>query len=265
MNFSFCISTTPITHQFLPQIIHSIEELKIPNYEILVCGTNITASIPNAVFINVPLNSTFTFKKNTMTNMAKYENLVFLHDYIAFNDNWYGGFIKFNEEVNGNWEIAMCKIKNIDGTRGIDWMGLPNDTKYGNVLFPYEYSNPKGMYVPGNFWVAKKSIMIKYPLDIHLNWGQGEDIEWSKRVLGGLIEAPWLRNICRVPMGVSIDESHCTSKYKMNPYSLVSYLKNKPTHPDFLKEYDDHSGDNSRPIGYKREDYEYMIQTERFK
>lgn len=264
MDFSFCIATTPSTHMFLPQIIHSIEQLNIPNYEILICGTNITAEVPNVKWISVPLSASLSNKKNKMIQEAHYENLVFAHDYISFDTDWYTGFLTFNDETKGNWDIAMCKIKNIDGTRAIDWMGLPNDTKYGNVLFPYEYSNPKGMYIPGQFWVAKKHIMLKYPLHTELQWGQAEDIEWSKRVLGGVYESAWLKGMCKLPMNCSIDESYCTSNYKMNIYSSVSYLKHKPTHPDFLKKYDDHSGDNSRPVGYKREDYEYMLQTNRY-
>ena len=49
----------------------------------------------------------------------------------------------------------------------------------------------------------------------------------------------------------------------MNIYSSVIYLKNKPTHIDFCKEYDSHSGSNSRPLEYNREDYEYLIKTNR--
>jgi len=50
----------------------------------------------------------------------------------------------------------------------------------------------------------------------------------------------------------------------MNIYSSIRYLKDKPTHPNFLKEYDSHSGDNSRPIGYKRDTYEYLLKTNRY-
>ena len=103
--------------------------------------------------------------------------------------------------------------------------------------------------------------MKKYPLNIQLQWQEGEDIEWSKRVLGGGINSTWLReNFMRIPMDVEVDESECTDKYRMNTYSVVRYLKNKPTNEAFLKEYDGHSGDNSRPIGFKWEDYEYLLR-----
>jgi len=264
MNFTFGIITTVETQGYLDTIIESIRALNIPEYEIIIVGGTYSTTdtrIKHLPFDETRVHNHITFKKNIITHFAFYENIVYLHDYMAFESGWYEGFLRFNKECDGDWQIAMCILKNIDGTRGIDWMGLPNDTTYGNVLLPYTYSNPKGMYIPGNFWVAKKGIMEKYPLNIQLQWGEGDDIEWSKRVLGGGINSPWLReNFMRIPMDVEVDESECTDKYRMNTHSVIRYLKNKPTNEAFLKEYDGHSGDNSRPIGFKREDYEYLLR-----
>jgi hypothetical protein len=267
MNFTFGIITSANSCNYINNIINSIEQQNIPNYEIIIVGTNkdLINNSKNTVIVEFDENTRpgwITKKKNIITEMAKYENIVFLHDYILFEPNWYTGFIQFDKEFN-DWELSMCKIKNIDGARAVDWMGLPNDTKYGNVLLPYEYHNPKGMYIPGNFWVAKKSIMEKHKLNENLLWEQAEDIEWSKRVLGGTINSTWLRGMIRIPINIDIDESNCTNKYYMNTYSSVIYLKNKAAHPDFCIEYDDHSGSNSRPIVYNREDYEYLIKTNR--
>jgi len=264
MDFTFGIITSTRSQNFLSTIIQSIKDLNIPNYEIIIVGGNINHNDDNIKYIQFNDSPQVSIKKNLITRAAKYENIVFLHDYTVFEPGWYEGFLYFNSECNGDWLVAMCIQKNVDGRRGIDWMGLPNDTKYGNVLFPYNYANPKGMYVPGNFWVAKKSLMETYPLNNDLIFGQAEDIEWSKRVFGGAINSTWLRNMLRIPMNYEVDETNCTDKYRMNIYSSVRYLKNKTTPPDFLKEYDSHSGDNSRPIGYKRETYEYMLKTNRF-
>lgn len=263
MNFTFGIITTLETQRYLEAIIVSIRSLNIPEYEIIIVGGNYSTSdtrIKHLPFDETRINNHITLKKNIITYFASYENIVYLHDYIEFESGWYEGFLRFNEECGGDWQVAMCVHKNIDDTRGIDWIGLPNDTKYGNVLLPYTYSNPKGMYIPGNFWVAKSSIMEKYPLNIHLLWMHAEDIEWSKRVLGGAVNSPWLRSFMRIPIGIEVDESECTDKYKMNTYSVIRYLKNKPTNQAFLKEYDLHSGDNSRPIGFKRDNYEYLLR-----
>jgi hypothetical protein len=268
MNFTFGIITSINTCNYIKNIINSIEQQNIPNYEIIIVGTinkDLINDSKNTIIVEFDENirpGWITKKKNIIIELSKYENIVFLHDYILFEPKWYSSFIQFDKEFN-DWELSMCKIKNIDGNRAIDWMGLPNDTKYGNVLLPYEYHNPKGMYIPGNFWVAKKSVMEKYKLNENLLWGQAEDIEWSKRILGGLINSTWLRGMINMSMNIDIDESNCTNKYYMNTYSSVIYLKNKPTPPNFYKEYDSHSGSNSRPLVYNREDYEYLIKTDR--
>jgi hypothetical protein len=50
-------------------------------------------------------------------------------------------------------------------------------------LLPYENNNlSKYMYISGAYWVAKKKFMLKYPLNEKLLWGEGEDVEWSKKI-----------------------------------------------------------------------------------
>ena len=60
----------------------------------------------------------------------------------------------------------------------------------------------KYMYISGAYWVAKKEVMLEFPLDENLCWGEGEDVAWSKQV---------------------------REKYtfSMNPYSTVRTLKFK--------------------------------------
>jgi hypothetical protein len=38
------------------------------------------------------------------------------------------------------------------------------------------------MYISGSYWVAKKDVMLEFPLDESLSWGEGEDVLWSKQV-----------------------------------------------------------------------------------
>lgn len=268
MKITFGIITTESTQSYLDLIIESIVRESISEYEIIIVGgkDNIwnNSHIHHIPFDESIIHNWITLKKNLITENAKYDVIVYMHDYVRLMPGWYKGFLQFDAEKNSDWDLAMCKIQTHDGKRGMDWMGLPNDTVYGNVLLPYTYHNPKGMYIPGIFWVAKRSIMQTYPLNSQLRWGEAEDIEWSKRVLGGTINSPWLRNMICIPMNIEIDESKCTDKYYMNTYSCVQYVKYKEISDNFYKEYDSHSGDNSRPIGYRREDYQYMIQTNRY-
>ena len=50
--------------------------------------------------------------------------------------------------------------------------------------------------------LQKKSFMSKYPLNEELTWGEGEDVEWSKRI-------------------------RRKTKLKFNEYSYVQFLKKK--------------------------------------
>jgi hypothetical protein len=38
------------------------------------------------------------------------------------------------------------------------------------------------MYISGSYWIAKKDVMLEFPLDENLAWGEGEDVLWSKQV-----------------------------------------------------------------------------------
>ena len=148
-----------------------------------------------------------TKKKNLITENSIYENIVYLHDYIILGDSWYEGFKK-----NGNeFKVIVNKILNIDNQRFRDWLLWPlNNNKFDQYLnrtrrclLPYDVDNlSKYMYISGAYWVAKKSFMSKYPLNEELTWGEGEDVEWSKRI-------------------------RRKTKFKFNEYSYVQFLKEK--------------------------------------
>lgn len=115
--------------------------------------------------------------------MAKYENIVYLHDYIIFDINWYANFLKFGN----NFHVCMNKILNLDNTRYRDWCFFTRAEKVGffipDFLIPYEFKFlSKLMYFSGAYWVAKKKIMEEFQLDENLFWNQAEDIDWSNRV-----------------------------------------------------------------------------------
>ena len=137
-------------------------------------------------------------KKNIITKLAKFENIVYLHDYITFEPNWYSNFINFGED----WDVCMNSIINTDDTRFRDW------TLWGPKLIPYEDgTRTKEMYVSGSYFCAKKHFMATNQFNETLIWGQGEDVEWSLK--------------CRD-----------TWNYKCNSKSIVKFLKQKYMHPN---------------------------------
>ncbi len=235
-------------------MIDSIRRQRIPNYEIIIVGGPYIkegryedimhvcpdikhipfdeTKMPNDLNVNdIPrvwgkndkesgIDPAWTTrKKNLITKNAKYENIVFMHDYLCITEGWYEGFLKFGND----WDVCMTKIKDIWGNRYRDWVSW-DCPKYGRRnLIPYEDNSPetvKHTFIIGGYWVAKKYVMEKDPLDESFLWNGievkdgkadvakpdrvADDVEWSLR----------------------IREKY---KYVMNPHSTVRHIRVKLT------------------------------------
>lgn len=186
MDFTFGIITNNGTTN-VNKIIDSIEKQNIPNYEVIIVGNcDVKRDKCTIIEFNESIKPMWiTKKKNIITQMAKYDNIVYLHDYVVFEDGWYEG----QKEAGNDFDIRMDIIKNIDGKRYRDWCIWPHngnkmDSLIGrDCLIPYDITHlSKYMYISGLYWISKKIIMEEYPLDETLSWGQGEDVVWSKIV-----------------------------------------------------------------------------------
>lgn len=188
MNFTFGITTNGLSTDLINNTIRSIYVLNIPNFEIIIIGGQNNYS--NDI-IHIPFNENnnkgwITKKKNLICLNAKYENIVLLHDYIEFCDDWYKGFLDYGND----FDICVTKIINKNGSRFRDYTLFPYGVSYPfdtRGLIPYNY-NPslklsKLMYISGAYYIIKKNIALTYLLDERLMWGQGEDVELSKRLV----------------------------------------------------------------------------------
>lgn len=214
---SFGITTSGTNDAMVNAVIDSIEAQQIPEYEIvLVGGATTTIQRPNVrhipfdestwahVTIHGHPGRWTTRKKNLSVQHAKYDLCVVMHDYIQINPGWY----KAVEEFGYDWDMCFHNTLLSNGERGDTWRinqfpGLPRwcMIPYDIDLFlPY-------MILQGNFWIAKKSAMLAYPLNEDLLWGMDDDTEWSRRVIPN----------CRV---------------KMNGNAVVQYLKPRPDDPN---------------------------------
>lgn len=128
-----------------------------------------------------------TRKKNIIAQEAKYDTIVFLHDYIEIQP----GFLKSWCEYEEEFDVAVNRIHTYEGLRHSDWVldmfvlwkDFPELNGNWNVSLPYEVDEfTHRQYISGNFWVAKKQFMLDNPLDENLVWGDAEDIEWSTRI-----------------------------------------------------------------------------------
>lgn len=184
MDFTFGIITNGGSDFILKEVINSILYEKIPNFEIIVVGnTKITENITVINFDENQKENWISKKKNIISKNAKFENIVYLHDYIKLEPKWYEG----QQLSSNNFQVRMDRILNLNNERYRDWCLWMDDgnnfVNKNNYLIPYNFTHlSKLMYISGAYWVAKKSFMIENPLNEKLSWGQGEDVEWSLRV-----------------------------------------------------------------------------------
>jgi len=234
MKFTFGIITSKQnqTHEYdsndyIPQIVKSIRANNIPldHYEIIIVGGDNKYKLDNDIkhveFDDITRPGWITKKKNIITHHAKYENIIYSHDYIKYDKNWYKGFLKFGND----WDIYMCIHQSIDGSRFRDWLtwddpdinfpggGYPETiTNRGHRLMlpSYKYNKAQYMQISGFWWAAKKYVMMQDPLDENLVWGDGEDVEWSFQV-------------------------RTKYSYKMNVHSVVNLCKRKRVSAEYLE------------------------------
>ena len=223
MDFTFGIITDGSNDPFIHTIIESIYNNHIPNYEIIIVGQ--TTILPTDKITILDFDESIhdrwiTRKKNIIVEHAKYENVVLLHDYIQLNSDWYTGFLQFGNDFD--W--CVNRILNNQNERFRDYTLLPTKIPYlnlyyspgdidyyfyDNCLLPYDFENNiktnKYMYISGSYFVIKKHVALKYPLDETFCEGRAEDVEFSKRLHAN---------------GIII---------KCNKFSSVSFLKEKPS------------------------------------
>jgi len=198
MDFTFGIITAGNSDNFITEIIKSIENNNIPNYEIIIVGNSKIPVTKNTRVIEFDESikpAWITRKKNIITENAIYENICFLHDYVKLDEGWYEGFLQFGND----YDWGVTKIFNKDGTRFRDYtfhpLGYGNFSSPGtdihpyfdaNCLLPYDFVNNinvnKYLYISGAYYFMKKKVAMTHKLDEKLIHGWAEDREISGRL-----------------------------------------------------------------------------------
>ena len=184
MKFTFGIITGGGQDAYINACIDSIENQNIPEYQVIVVGNSFVSRRNTNVipFDENIKNKWITRKKNLITENAKYDNIVYMHDYIKLTDCWYAGQL-----ISGNdYSIRIDKIVDLNGLRFRDWCIWPHNGNFmdqligRNCLIPYTITHLTSFqYISGSYWIAKKEVMKEFPLNESLHWGQGEDVAWS--------------------------------------------------------------------------------------
>lgn len=195
MEFTFGIITSGMNDTLLEKVVQSIHNQSISTYEIIIVG-NTNLKFDNC--IHVPFDESIkpawiTKKKNIISTMANYENIVLLHDYVCLIDGWYKGFLEFGND----YQVCTTKIIQVNGDRYIDYFLSPHGDAFKSYIpkqrmLPYDFKlTPqlsKLCYLSGTYYCIKKHIALEYPLNEKLSWCQAEDIELFQRLgLNGIV------------------------------------------------------------------------------
>ena len=180
MNFTFGITTDYKNMDQLNEVFKSIQDLNIPDYEILCIGGEKKEDTDNVKYIYFDESQKegwITKKKNILAQSAKYENVVLMHDYYVFDKDWYKNFLEFGN----NWDVASCQQLLITGKRHFtDWVIWDSPMYPRYSALPYdEWTMTNCMYQSGGFMIVKKALIEKIPFNEDLVHHQAEDVEWS--------------------------------------------------------------------------------------
>ena len=180
--WTFGMITKGERNDWIEEIIQAIHKQKIPNYEIVVCGTYHDRKEKNFTYIPFKERDDkgwITKKKNLIVQAAKYENLCIMHDRIVLDNDWFKGVKKY-----GNCFELMCVKQTLRGStlRTGDWItygGKTLDVPYGIAKLDYTDWD-EDIYVGGMLTTLKKHIATEAPWDETRYWGE-EDVELTFR------------------------------------------------------------------------------------
>lgn len=179
--WTFGIITNGDRDDWMEEIIASIRALKIPHYEIIVCGKYRDRKEKD--FTYIPFNERadkgwITKKKNLICEKAKFENLCIIHDRLVFDRNWFRGMKKYGNA----FELLGCiQTDKESGVNAGDWLthGGPIDSRYKISRLRYEDWD-YNIYLSGQLTLIKRSVWRKVLWDETRYWGE-EDVDLSFR------------------------------------------------------------------------------------
>jgi len=185
--WSFGIISDGTKQDWVEQEIDSILALKIPHFEIIICGKHDRPVKKNVRIIpfdcerwekehKVKQKNFKTIKKNIICKNAKYENLVLTHAKMIFDKDWYKGMKKY-----GNYfEVMSCRIYDKNEQRAGDWITWGKPWKKVGWIGLMDYRDwDKHGVIDGGLYIMKKSSWEKVKFDEH-PWNIEEDMKLSK-------------------------------------------------------------------------------------
>ena len=173
-------------------IIENINNLKIDNYEIIICGpykvrNNINENIKVISDDELYVDSRIPIarKKNKIIRNATFNNLVLFHDRFSFSPDWFEKI-----KIFGNYFECICpKIvdENHKNNRVQDWIiSSLNHFDFKNIFsksmaLSYDKWMPN-WNINGGFILIKKHLIEDVMYNEKLHWGEAEDGNFCRRL-----------------------------------------------------------------------------------
>jgi hypothetical protein len=178
--WSFGIVTNGERDDWLEQIIQSIRALKIPKYEIIVCGKYHERNEKDFFYIDFNQRSErgwINKKKNLSAQKALYENMCIFHDRLVFDKDWYRGMKRFG---NAFAILSCIQIEKSTGENAGDWLTLggPAGTRWKIARLVPEDWDYYG-FIGGQLVIIKKSIWERVLWDETRYWDGVDDADWD--------------------------------------------------------------------------------------
>jgi hypothetical protein len=184
--FTFVIITDGNAEHRVNEMVDNIRlRAGLRHFEILIVGGStqgeeIFRACQTLKYIPAP-NEWITTKKNTAAWVAKYPQLVVMHDYFLLDDYWFEGYEEFAQL---EWDICSNPQFLQNGKRHFtDWVTW-DDPQYGRYhsLDYWDWTRTQHQYISGGYFVCKRKVLIEQPFNTTMGPGMPEDVEWSLRV-----------------------------------------------------------------------------------
>lgn len=247
-HISFGIKTNLKSEPKLLLTICSILAQKMPenHFEILITGNctfkhNLKSLSKNIRLIPDKISADqgkLAQMMNTLCHKAHFENIVLMDDDIVLTDGWIDSLKNFLEDKRQDWDALAFPIRNTDGTRFWDW-AIHHHISGQSHLIPTDIKDPD-IYISGGMAAVKKKVWDKIRWNSELGFYEGEDVDWSKRLIKAGYRIEYCKNAYvlhndgryfqmgdRVHRSNSLDEVATRQDWQA---TVEDYLRHNPAH-----------------------------------
>ena len=149
ISFGICVGPE-YNSEWLDALVESIKAQNVPEYEIILIFNKGERphNDPEDVYVKyIECDGWLPQKKNLFSWFAQYENLVIVHDYYLFDDDWYDGVKEFNAAVDGKWHMMGVTLS---AAGSLQWFAsqLCTELFKKKGIDPYEVLNEEAAAVP---------------------------------------------------------------------------------------------------------------------